>query len=321
MPSPSENTTARAIRIAKVRTSELHPNPHNPRLLFDETDMGPLRESIRRVKILVPLTVYREKKTGKYVILDGQRRWMCAQDVGLETVPVNEVEEPTLVQNIVTMFQIHKLRRDWELMPTALKLELLMAEVNDKSETRMAALTGVDKATVSRCKKLLSYPRKYQDMMLFEDPALRVKSDFFIELHPVMHDKYIKKFDWFKPNPFIEGMLKKHKVRGLKSVTDFRVVKQQLNNAAKANRIGILGHRLEEFYNEPGLTVAHLSIESIKTSTTARRLTNSATALYDSVDALDTKQYYGETDLWNSLERLSELIRRKLRQLDRRLMS
>jgi len=40
---------------------------------------------------------------------------MCAQEVGLTKIPVNEVAEPSLVQNIVTMFQIHKLRKDWEL--------------------------------------------------------------------------------------------------------------------------------------------------------------------------------------------------------------
>src|SRR6202008_1160855 len=104
--------------------------------------------SIGRVGILVPLTVYKEKKTGRYIILDGQRRWMCAQALKLVTVPVNEVEEPSLVQNIVTMFQIHKLRLDWELMPTALKLELLMKTVKDKSERRLAALTGLDQAVV-----------------------------------------------------------------------------------------------------------------------------------------------------------------------------
>src|SRR5205085_2753899 len=85
-------------------------------------------------------------------------------------VPVNEVAEPTLVQNIVTMFQIHKLRKDWELMPTAIKLELLMRELGERKEKRLAELTGLDEAVVVRCKKLLSYNKKYQDMMLDADP-------------------------------------------------------------------------------------------------------------------------------------------------------
>src|SRR5207245_4036069 len=146
------------------------PNPHNPRMLFERADLHVLRESIDRVGILVPLTVYQEKSTSHYVILDGQRRWICAQDVGLKTIPVNEVAEPTLVQNIVTMFQIHKLRKDWELMPTALKLEVLMSALQERSDKALATLTGLDQAVVARCKKLLSYPKKYQDMMLDPDP-------------------------------------------------------------------------------------------------------------------------------------------------------
>src|SRR5271170_195701 len=72
-----------AIGVKSLATNKLKPNPHNPRKLFDREDLKVLRESIARVKILVPLTVYREKSTGDYVILDGQRRWMCAQEVGL----------------------------------------------------------------------------------------------------------------------------------------------------------------------------------------------------------------------------------------------
>src|SRR5438132_1652139 len=96
--------SAKAIRVKNLSTDKLRPNPHNPRMLFDREPLNVLRESIKRVGILVPLTVYQEKRTGHYVILDGQRRWMCAQQIGLGRIPVNEVAEPTLVQNVVTMF-------------------------------------------------------------------------------------------------------------------------------------------------------------------------------------------------------------------------
>ena len=181
----SSDAVAHAVGVKELKTNDLYPNPHNPRMLFDKADLKILQDSIARVGILVPLTVYREEKSGRHYILDGQRRWMCAQAVGLAKVPVNEVSEPTLVQNIVTMFQIHKLRKDWELMPTALKLELLMEELRDKNERRLAALTGLDEAVVVRCKKLLSYSKRYQNMMLEPDPSDRIKADFFIELYPV----------------------------------------------------------------------------------------------------------------------------------------
>ena len=113
------------VLYVRVPTESLKPNPHNPRMLFDALPLQTLEDSIKKVGILVPLTEYKAKGSKQYTILDGQRRWICAQNLDMKEVPINEVGEPTTAQNIVTMFQIHKLRQDWELMPTALKLGVL----------------------------------------------------------------------------------------------------------------------------------------------------------------------------------------------------
>src|SRR3989442_13697327 len=186
-----------AVGVKTIPTRKLHPNPHNPRMLFDKAPLDTLRQSIAKVGILVPLTVYWSEAQEIWVILDGQRRWMCAQELHLDKVPVNQVAEPSLVQNIVTMFQIHKLREDWELMPTALKVELLMKEVGDRNNARLAELTGLDEAVIVRCKKLISFDKRFQDMMLDPNPEKRVKADFFIELYPVIHDGDVVEFKWF----------------------------------------------------------------------------------------------------------------------------
>src|SRR3989338_4358750 len=83
-----------AIGVKKVSTSDLVPNPHNPRMLFDRAPMEALRRSISKVGILVPLTVYWDQHRKLYVILDGQRRWMAAEALGIKTVPVNQIAEP-----------------------------------------------------------------------------------------------------------------------------------------------------------------------------------------------------------------------------------
>ncbi len=308
----------KAIGVKSLPTDKLRANPHNPRMLFDREDLHVLLESIRRVGILVPLTVYREKSTGNYVILDGQRRWMCAQQAGLKTIPVNEVAEPTLVQNIVTMFQIHKLRQDWELMPTALKLELLMRALKELKESRLAELTGLDEAVVVRCKKLLSYAKRYQDMMLDADPDKRVKADFFIELYAVRNDREVKKFSWFNKDTFTDAMLRKFEQKGIKSVTDFRIVKQHINNAVKANKSAVISKRLQEFAAQPSLTPDYLSIESAKLAASAKKVLKAVEALYAQIHDIDIDEYYGENAMWSRLESLAHLIREKLRALGRR---
>ena len=308
----------KAIGVKTLSPSQLRANPHNPRTLFDRDDLHVLRESIRRVGILVPLTVYQEQKSGNFVILDGQRRWMCAQDVGLSKIPVNEVAEPSLVQNIVTMFQIHKLRKDWELMPTAIKLELLMRELGEKKERRLAELTGLDEAVVVRCKKLLSYKKSYQDMMLDADPDKRVKADFFIELYPVRNDREVTKFDWFNKDRFTDQMLEKFGQGGIRSVTDFRTVKQYINNAVKAKKVSVVSRRLREFAEQPALTPDHLNIESAKIAAEAKKVLRSVDNLYAQVNEIDVDEYYGEEAMWDRLESLAQLIREKLKALGRR---
>jgi ParB-like nuclease domain len=92
---PQQEPVVKPIGVKEVKITDLEPNPHNPRMLFDDAPMKTLEESIKKVGILVPLTVYEKAKVqGKYVILDGQRRWICAQRNELSKVPVNVVPEP-----------------------------------------------------------------------------------------------------------------------------------------------------------------------------------------------------------------------------------
>jgi len=306
------------LGVAELPTDSLKPNPHNPRLLFDRIDMRILQDSISRVGILVPLVVYKESATGDYVILDGQRRWICAKEEKIKKVPVNEVREPTPVQNIVTMFQIHKLRKDWELMPTALKLEVLMRLLKEKRDKELAEHTGLEVAVVARCKKLLSYNKRFQDMMLDPDPEKRLKADFFIELYPVRTDRTVTKFPWFNKDVFTDQMLEKQEKKGIKAVTDFRIVKQYINNAVKVRKVGAISERLQEFAKNPELPPDHLSIESAKVAAEAKKVISAADKLYAQVNSIDVEEYFGQEDMWNRLSALSKLIRAKLRELGRR---
>lgn len=305
------------IGVKVIPTSELHANPHNPRVLFDKAPLKTLCASIDKVGILVPLTVYFAEGEAHWVILDGQRRWICAQRLGLAEVPVNQVAEPSLVENIITMFQIHKLREDWELMPSALKLEVLMDALEERNDTKLAELTGLDRAVVARCKKLLSYPRDIQDLMLDPDPEQRVRADFFIELHAVRNDRFVNGLKWFKKRTFTEQMLAKYQdpEGPIRSVTDFRLVKQHITNARRSGHEEEISQRLQEFASEVTVGVDHLLIKSADVEAQARDITRQIIRFRELVSELDPNQYLSETDLWEELTRLAELIAAKLEEL------
>lgn len=307
-----------SVGVKTIPTSDLQPNPHNPRMLFDRVPLETLKRSIDKVGILVPLTVYWAKAQKAWVILDGQRRWICAKDLGLKKVPVNEVAEPDLVQNIVTMFQIHKLRQDWELMPTALKLQVLMDALKEKRDRQLAQLTGLDQAVVVRCKKLLSYPKRYHELMLDPDPEKRVKADFFIELHAVLKDRQVQRMPWFSRDKFTVQMLTRYTSGGLKSVTDFRKVKQYITNAAKAGKVNAISNRLREFAKHPEVSLDHLAIPAATVTAKVKELTTVVAKLEEILEGVDVNDYYAEEELWLRLEKLAQLIRVKLNEVERR---
>ena len=307
-------------RPKTVRTDSLRPNPHNPRRLFDKKPLKTLEESIRKVGVLVPLTVYRGKNSSTYTILDGQRRWICAQEIGLANVPINEVAEPNVAQNIVTMFQIHKLRKDWELMPTALKLEVLMVEMQERRDQALADLTGLNVAVVVRCKKLLSYSDRYRNMMLEAEPRDRIKADFFIELYTILNDRVLAISSAAAKERVTDIMLHKYlnKKSGFKSLTDFRKIKQFISIARTAGKQDEVRRRFRALLESDDVDIGYLEIDAARVHREARNLSDGATDLAASIRGLRTQEFLGEEAFWRSLENLMTTIRTKLRDAGRR---
>lgn len=161
-----------ADTVRNVPPDLIFQNPENPRLIFRESELKELEESIDHQGILVPLTVYEDKRK-RLVILDGERRWRCAKRLGLRKVPVIVQPEPTKMANIMMMFAIHNARKDWDPLPTALKLQQLeklyyKAESRNPTEGELAQIASMTKGEVRRLKTLLNLPQKYLDKLMVE---------------------------------------------------------------------------------------------------------------------------------------------------------
>lgn len=149
----------------------LNPNPDNPRLIFHEDELNTLTDSISKQGILVPLTIYQDGK--KYFLLDGERRWRCSLRLGLSSVPVIIQPKPDYMQNLMMMFAIHNARRDWDPLPTALKLEELENEFVKRhrytpTETELSGIASIPRGEIRRLKKLLKLPLEYRTELLEE---------------------------------------------------------------------------------------------------------------------------------------------------------
>jgi len=229
----NEKKVEKKSQVDEIATSSIDINPENPRLIFNEKEEMTLLESIDEVGILVPLIVFHDK-IGRYTLLDGERRLRCAKRLNLDKVPVNIITKPDRIENILRMFNIHNIREKWKLMPTALKLKVLLEDKSFKGKTKkeIAGLTGLSVSTVDRCVELLDLPEKYQQMIIEyyktgEPSDFKFSEDFFLEMDRAL--KSIKKFrreiyeKYTRPG-LIEHFVEKRKANSITDVIDFRKI-------------------------------------------------------------------------------------------------
>lgn len=160
-----------AEQVRLIDPKLLHRNAENPRLIFHEDELSALEQSIASQGILVPLTVFSDGK--RFYILDGERRWRCASSLGLQKVPVIVQPKPDRLQNLMMMFAIHNARKDWDPLPTALKLEELEREFSRRhgrnpTELELTGISSLRRGEIRRLKKLLALPLIYRTELLAE---------------------------------------------------------------------------------------------------------------------------------------------------------
>ena len=179
----NEATTAKVLQIDP---NNISPNRENPRLIFYTENLEILKTSIQKNGILVPITVFKKPNEQKWTILDGERRWRCAQKLKLKKIPANQIPLPSKRQNILLMFNIHKVRDEWELVPTALKLQVLMNMMPEATQKELSRMTGMTTPRIKNCIRILRFPQKYLDLTLIADKSRRIKGEFFSQLEEAL---------------------------------------------------------------------------------------------------------------------------------------
>lgn len=184
MPDFDQATDLREIPVDRIDRNE-----ENPRVIFRQDELDDLTESIHSYGVLVPVTVY--KKKSRYVLIDGERRWLCSLKLNRKTIPAIIHSEPSQLNNLLLMFNIHALREQWDLLTIALKLpsiiELLREELKrEPNEAELSLKTGLSRSVIRRARLLADLPQRFKDQLLAElhkPPAQqKLTEDFFIEM-------------------------------------------------------------------------------------------------------------------------------------------
>ena len=149
-------------RGLRLRTSEIRPNPRQPRRMFDEGALRELAASIRRHGILQPLTVRR--RNGVWELVAGERRLRAARLAGLETVPCIEAEVDDRESALLALVE-NLQRQDLHYFEEAAAIAAYLRQSGSTQEEAAAQL-GRSPSAVANKLRLLRLSQPCQALLL-----------------------------------------------------------------------------------------------------------------------------------------------------------
>lgn len=305
-----------------VDPEKLSKNPQNPRRYFNEEQLDLLRTSIQEVGVLVPLIAYEDSNApGNYVLMDGERRWRCSLDLGLSEVPINVIDEPSPLENLLRMFNIHSVREDWPLISIALSLQQVLEISGETREGRLAEMTGLARSTVRRARRLLSLPESELELIRQEAHLDRVdqihREDLYLEIEAavsVARNELPEIEEQFSREEMIRKFAEKREAGTLTAVTDFRDVGKLVKAAdedlvSREEITAAVSRLVTDVEATPPQVFNDLAATAYDQQTAARK----AELLRESLENLGT-----EGDLSSSLQTELRALATTIRQLLRR---
>jgi ParB family chromosome partitioning protein len=156
--APTDETASQSASADRtVPVEKLHPNPDQPRRVFDEALLDDLAASIAEKGVIQPLIVREHPaKTGEFEIVAGERRWRAAQRAQVHEVPVIlrsfddlEVIEIAIIENIQ--------RADLNPIEEAAGYQQLIERFGHTQE-QMAQALGKSRSHITNLMRLLKLP-------------------------------------------------------------------------------------------------------------------------------------------------------------------
>ena len=141
---------------------QIHPNPYQPRIHFDEVKIEELAQSIREHGVFTPILV--RKAVKGYQLIAGERRLRATKVAQLKTIPAivlefseAEMMEISLIENIQ--------REDLNIIEEARAYENLLVKMDMTQET-LAKKLGKSRTHITNTLRLLQLPKGVQDLVL-----------------------------------------------------------------------------------------------------------------------------------------------------------
>ncbi len=161
IPTEGEGPEASLVGLRQVPVEAISPNPHQPRVHFDEESLGDLAASIREVGVLQPVLI-RPAGDG-YQLIAGERRWRAAQRAGLTAIPaiVRESDDLSVVEQAL-IENLH--RQDLTALEEAAAYQQLIEDFG-LTHDGVARRVGKSRTAVTNTLRLMQLPGGIQHLL------------------------------------------------------------------------------------------------------------------------------------------------------------
>jgi len=160
---PTEVDSSAVAALVEIPVADIVPNPHQPRVHFDEESLAELAASIAEIGVLQPILV-RASDDGGYELIAGERRWRAANRVGLAVIPalVRTADdrgsmEQALIENL------H--RQDLTVLEEAAAYQQLIEDFGLTHE-EVADRVGKSRTAITNTLRLMGLPPAVQHLLV-----------------------------------------------------------------------------------------------------------------------------------------------------------
>ncbi len=144
-----------------VTIEQLVPDPDQPRQSFDPKALDLLVESIKEHGILQPLMV-EEIEKGKYLLVDGERRYRASKRLKLKEIPVEVMPKMGAKERMVARFQIQEQHHSWNHFDKARAI-YFFAKSEGLNVDQISEMLGIDRSQVYRWFEILKLSKRSQE--------------------------------------------------------------------------------------------------------------------------------------------------------------
>lgn len=140
--------------IALIEVRKILPDENQPRKYFAADKMFNLKQSVKKHGIKIPLTVEElldkdNKPTGKYILIDGERRFRTAVDLDLKEVPCVIEAPKNEADRLIEQFSIQEQHESWTPVEKAMAI-LNLAKITGHSLLEVCKMLDVPQQTAGR---------------------------------------------------------------------------------------------------------------------------------------------------------------------------